>query len=194
MREFAKKHKYHLILFITLLLTTAISGWYALATTSPLNTEYKTNEPNNTNNSTTTTQKIPTKNTAEIKQQTITSSSPTNKKPAAKNKDENKIFVNCQQNCLNSKIKIAETTYNLQLTATTTAYNAMLLLQQNASLDFKSKDYGSLGFLIEEINGIKNGQQNKYWVYYINDESAKVGISSYIIRSNDIITWKYIKI
>lgn len=51
-----------------------------------------------------------------------------------------------------------------------------------------------MGEFVEEINGIKNNQATgEYWIYYINGESAKMGVSNYIIKPNDVIKWNYEK-
>lgn len=74
-------------------------------------------------------------------------------------------------------------------------YKLMENLKNETNLDFKSKYYGkSLGEFITEINGIENDfRKGLYWVYYINDEKAQIGVSQYILKNNDIITWKYEK-
>jgi len=73
-------------------------------------------------------------------------------------------------------------------------------LMQNLSADskkpfyFTTKEYIGMGMFIEEINGIKNdATKNQYWIYYINGQSAKTGISNYIIHKGDAIEWKYEK-
>lgn len=195
LNNFNQKHKHHIVLFIILLLITSISGWYALVTApdakDKINNEIKTKKINILP-AITTTQQTQIETATKTKQLQTTSSSVNNEQTIEKNKNKDNLTANCQQNCLNTKIKIENTTYDLQLTITTTVYNAMRLLQQDSEFSFNGKNYGSLGFFVEEINGIKNNQQNnKYWIYYINGESSKVGVSSYVLKPNDIITWKY---
>jgi len=43
---------------------------------------------------------------------------------------------------------------------------------------------------VNEVNEIQNTNE-KYWVYYINGEEAQTGISTYLIKPNDTIEWKY---
>ncbi|MFH1291641.1 MAG: DUF4430 domain-containing protein [bacterium] len=82
--------------------------------------------------------------------------------------------------------------YQINIATGTSVYEAMELLQKQTDFEFIGKDYSSMGFFVQEINGIKNDQkQGKYWIYYINGESAKVGISNYIIKQGDVIKWKY---
>ena len=68
----------------------------------------------------------------------------------------------------------------------------MTKLKSEGEVSFSGKEYSSMGFFVEEINGVKNDNlAGKYWIYYINGQSAQVGISNYIIKPNDLIEWKY---
>lgn len=78
------------------------------------------------------------------------------------------------------------------IAATSTVYDVMDKLQSQGKFSFKTKEFAGLGYFVEEINGVKQDTKaGKYWIYYINGESAKVGISNYILKPNDIIEWKY---
>ncbi|MDP4007321.1 MAG: DUF4430 domain-containing protein, partial [bacterium] len=82
--------------------------------------------------------------------------------------------------------------YEVEVEAGSSAYDAMETLQKASDLNFKGKEFPGLGFLVEEINGLRqsNGER-KYWIYSINGEKAKIGVSQYIIQPYDIITWSY---
>jgi len=89
---------------------------------------------------------------------------------------------------------VGDKKYEIAIKENSSVYDLMLALKQSGQLDFKGKDSAGLGFFVEEINGIKNNPQaNTYWIYYINSKAALVGISNYILKPNDIITWKYEK-
>ena len=70
-------------------------------------------------------------------------------------------------------------------------YDLMNLLKNENKINFSGKNYSSLGFFVEEINGLKNNPSGANWLYYINGQPAPVGVSNYIIKVNDIIEWKY---
>lgn len=71
-------------------------------------------------------------------------------------------------------------------------YDAMLAMQKQTAFTFTGTNYGSLGYFVESIQGIKNDTRNgKFWIYYINGAKAQMGISQYIIQPHDIITWTY---
>jgi hypothetical protein len=82
-------------------------------------------------------------------------------------------------------------TYNTKLKEGETAYGAMTGIQSNKenNFSFRIKEYPSLGIFVEEINDI-NGTPGKYWIYYINGKEASIGISKYILKSGDVISWK----
>jgi hypothetical protein len=56
-----------------------------------------------------------------------------------------------------------------------------------ASRSTSQRDSG-LGNFIDEINGIK-GTKGRYWIYYINNKKASVGVSKYFVKNGDIIKW-----
>ncbi len=95
---------------------------------------------------------------------------------------------------LSATLKASDRTYNLNLQPNTTLLEAMrqLTAQSAQPFIFSGKEYPSLGFFVEEINGIKNDPgSGKYWIYYINGQTAQIGISNYQVKQNDLIEWKY---
>ncbi|MBI5254475.1 DUF4430 domain-containing protein [Candidatus Falkowbacteria bacterium] len=88
----------------------------------------------------------------------------------------------------NGTIEQSITNYQLLTATTSTVYDAM----KGSQLNFKTKTFSGLGEFVEEINGLKNDPQSgKYWMYYINGETAKLGISTQIVKPGDLIEWKY---
>ena len=72
-----------------------------------------------------------------------------------------------------------------------TVYDAMVSLQSTKTnnFSFHSKNYSSLGNFIDEINGIK-GTPGNYWIYYINNKKASLGVSKNVVKAGVIISWK----
>ncbi|MFZ2072708.1 MAG: DUF4430 domain-containing protein [Minisyncoccia bacterium] len=94
----------------------------------------------------------------------------------------------------NSKIitlLINEAKYTTNISEETSVYDFMDKLRTEGKIDFKDKTYSGMGKFIEEINGIKNGE--KYWIYYVNNKKANIGVSNYKINEGDIVSWKYEK-
>ncbi|OGH65084.1 MAG: hypothetical protein A3F93_02455 [Candidatus Magasanikbacteria bacterium RIFCSPLOWO2_12_FULL_34_7] len=91
-------------------------------------------------------------------------------------------------------LNIDNNTYVSSAQENTSLYHAMEKLSKNNLITFEAIDYSNIGYFITKLNGIENDNRaGKYWVYYINGESAKIGISNYIINNNDLIEWKYEK-
>ncbi|MBT4121168.1 MAG: DUF4430 domain-containing protein [Candidatus Magasanikbacteria bacterium] len=94
-------------------------------------------------------------------------------------------------------LTVAGEKYTREMREETTVYELMQNLSASSvkPFMFSGQDYGAgMGYFVTEINGIKNDPQaGKYWIYYINGDSAKIGISNYIIKKGDIIEWKYEK-
>ncbi len=93
---------------------------------------------------------------------------------------------------INTTIEINDQKYNLKLKENSTTYDAIRQLVNDQKITAVMKEFKGMGYFMEEINGVKSDiQNNKYWIYYINGQSAKMGMSSYVLKNNDLITWKY---
>jgi Domain of unknown function (DUF4430) len=57
--------------------------------------------------------------------------------------------------------------------------------------DWQYTDYGELGYLVTKINNTKNGQDNKYWQYYIDNEQPQISANKYIPKSGEKIEWRF---
>lgn len=78
--------------------------------------------------------------------------------------------------------------YSVKVEKDATVYDVMKNAEKEG-FSFLGREYPQLGFFVDEINGIKN-ESNKYWIYYVNETEASVGVSKYIIKEGDIISWK----
>ncbi len=56
-------------------------------------------------------------------------------------------------------------------------------------IDIYGKEYSGLGFFVTQINELKQGE-GKNLFYYVNNEEASVGVSSYKPKEGDIVEWK----
>jgi len=55
------------------------------------------------------------------------------------------------------------------------------------------KEYwkGYHSFFITGIHDIKNGDEGRYWQYYVNGQFADVGCSNYFLTDNDVVEWRF---
>lgn len=82
--------------------------------------------------------------------------------------------------------------YTLNLPEKSTAYDAMLQLVADKKIAAVFKEFSGLGYFVDEVDGVKTDKNaGKYWIYYLNGKPAQMGISNYILKNNDLITWKY---
>jgi len=82
-------------------------------------------------------------------------------------------------------------TYEIK-TTNATAYGFLIEAAKIGEYDVKTTYYGIYdSLLIESISNIENGQNNKYWIYYINSESGSIAADKQIIENNDIIEWRF---
>ena len=66
----------------------------------------------------------------------------------------------------------------------------METLASNSPFTFNAKYYSSLGYFIQEIDGIEN-DNGAYWTLYVNQKYSPAGASQYFPKEGDIIEWKY---
>ena len=66
------------------------------------------------------------------------------------------------------------------------------VLKNNA--DIKYNNNYSFGVFIESINGIKNGDDGKYWQYYINDVLGDVAADKKVLKEGDAVEWRFEKV
>ncbi len=57
--------------------------------------------------------------------------------------------------------------------------------------DLQYKDYGEMGYLVTKINNTENGQGNKYWQYFVNNEQPQISANKYIPKAGEKIEWRY---
>jgi|GEM_PF-2485692 hypothetical protein len=56
----------------------------------------------------------------------------------------------------------------------------------------ETKDY-SFGKMVNSINGISGGTNNKYWIYFVDGKSASVSADNYKCQGNEKIEWKLLE-
>ena len=72
--------------------------------------------------------------------------------------------------------------------------NLFQLMQEKfveEKMDFEFKSYSGLGELVTKIGDTENGDEGKYWQFWVNDGYATVGVSAYVVKAGDKIKWKF---
>jgi hypothetical protein len=91
--------------------------------------------------------------------------------------------------CESVRITIESATYMPCTEGEVSVLTAMQEATKNG-LVFSGREYPSLGFFVETINGKTTGN-GYYWFLYINDESSSHGASQTLVRPGDEIEWRY---
>lgn len=196
--SYIQRHKYLLLAFFALILISAISGYALFTTPNSLNTTQINSDKNvtqsfsfddETSEVNLNIQTFKHTNTTTIEQ----SDSVDNNLKITNTKDD--VEKPKTYNLKPITLLVQGEEYTTELDEQTTVYELMQTLSASSvkPFSFSGQDYGAgMGYFVTEINGIKNDPQaGEYWIYYINDESAQVGISNYIINKGDKIEWKY---
>jgi len=71
---------------------------------------------------------------------------------------------------------------------------ASLLFQTAEFYNFSvEKEFwpGYQSYFIKRIGNLTNGMDNRYWQYYVNNEYADKGCSTYYLMDNDSIHWSF---
>ena len=59
--------------------------------------------------------------------------------------------------------------------------------------NFEYKNYTGLGAFITSMCNVENNSST-YWMFYVNDQLADVGVSNYTVQPNDVIEMKYMDV
>lgn len=75
--------------------------------------------------------------------------------------------------------------------ASTTVFDALKNVADKNKFEIKYNNNYSFGVFIESIAGIKNGDGNKYWQYYVNSKLGDVAADKKEIKAGDVVEWKF---
>lgn len=71
-----------------------------------------------------------------------------------------------------------------------TVYDLLNALAGENQIQMETQE-SSLGILIQAIDGFANGQDNKYWIYYVNGQMAPLGVAEQKLSPDDKIEFKF---
>ena len=100
---------------------------------------------------------------------------------------KNKIVE--KKNDINVNFKISTENFSLSVPENSSVLEALVLAQQEKLTTFSGKEYPALGFFVSDSGSLHSGDSN-YLIYYINEQEASVGVSSYELKDGDTIEWK----
>jgi hypothetical protein len=81
-----------------------------------------------------------------------------------------------------------ETTTRLTFTDGQTLYDALIKAKETG-LTLELKEYPGMGYFVAKIGSLVP-TADKYLMYSVNGKEASVGISSYVLKENDVVKWE----
>ncbi len=84
-------------------------------------------------------------------------------------------------------------TFEAEVKDKMTAFDLLEQGTKSLNLDLQSKDYGEMGILVEKIGEKKNGDDGKYWMYYVNGQMASVAANKQEIKAGDKVEFRFEK-
>jgi len=78
------------------------------------------------------------------------------------------------------------------LPAGSTAADLLKDINDKNDIGLKTKEFPGSGLFVDGLMG-KNSdtKKNAYWFFYVNGASSQVGVSQYVLKDADLITFKY---
>lgn len=71
-------------------------------------------------------------------------------------------------------------------------YDMLVAGQKEGLITFSGRQFSGVGFFVEEIDGRRqDGRKGLYWIYAVNGVKANVGVSSYVLKEDDRVTFTY---
>lgn len=82
-------------------------------------------------------------------------------------------------------------TYKFDFVASSTVFSMLQALEQKEGIVVSFKIYPEMGVFVESIGNVANGQDNKYWQYWVNDILGEVAADKKFLKAGDKVEWKF---
>jgi len=81
---------------------------------------------------------------------------------------------------------------NLEFEEGMTAFSLLEKASKEQNFTLNAKSY-NMGIFIEAIGDVENGQDGKYWMYYVNGEMPQVAADKKELKNGDSVEFKFEK-
>ncbi len=115
-------------------------------------------------------------------------------KTVSKNCADNNESANLTVKCDNTKeaIKPPVVIYlSDKNSKESTVFSELLNYGSKNDVEIKYNNNYDFGVFIESIGGIKNGDDGKYWQYYVNDVLGDAAADKKNLNSGDVVEWRF---
>ncbi len=106
----------------------------------------------------------------------------TNERPVPTDGRTGTISLSIQGMNASERLEVSSVTLLQILTA---------LNEQRPGMQLSTKTYTGIGTLVDGMNGMQNGEDNKYWQYTVNGVMPQIGADAYIPQPGDSIEWYF---
>ena len=72
-----------------------------------------------------------------------------------------------------------------------TVFSGLLNYGEENNIEVEYNNDYSFGVFVESVAGIKNGDDGKYWQYYINDTLGEVAADKKVLEGGDKVEWRF---
>ena len=81
--------------------------------------------------------------------------------------------------------------YQMTPSESLTVFSLLEKLAQRENFKIEFTIYEGTGALVESIDGVRNGTDNKYWQYWLNEELPMTAADKKEIKGGDKVEWKF---
>lgn len=81
--------------------------------------------------------------------------------------------------------------YQITVSGNQTVLSLLEKLAKRENFKIDSKIYKGLGVLVTAIDGVRNGENNKYWQYWLNGELPMISVDEKEVKGGDRVEWKF---
>lgn len=74
-----------------------------------------------------------------------------------------------------------------------TVFSELINYGKENNIEIEYNNNYSFGVFIESINGIKNGDDGKSWLYYVNGILGDVSADKKVLKDGDAVEWRFEK-
>ena len=82
---------------------------------------------------------------------------------------------------------------NVIITEKSTVLDLLKRLSEENQLNLATQDYENLGTLVIGLGDKKNGDNNKYWQYFVNGQMPQVGAGSFLLSGGEEVEWRFME-
>lgn len=82
-------------------------------------------------------------------------------------------------------------TIEINIKKGSSAFDLLKKGTKKLGLELKTKNYEDMGIFIEAIGDRENGQDKKYWLYYVNGGMPSVAADKQLLKEGDKVEFKF---